>query len=122
MPQHIRRHLWFQHDGAPPHYGRRVREHLNHVFRHRWVGRGEPVPWPPRSPDLISIDFFFWSALKSVVYATPVNLELDLVSRIVCAARDIQQNAGIFQRVCQSMVRWCNACISSNCGNTEHLL
>lgn len=122
VPQHIRRHMWFQHDGAPPHYGRRVRAHLNHVFRHRWIGRGGPVPWPSRSPDLNSIDFFFWGALKSVVYATPVNSDEDLVARIVCAAADIQQTAGIFERVRQSMVRRCNACIASNGGNIEHLL
>ena len=86
--------MWFQHDGALPHYDRRVREHFNQVFRHRWIDLGGP-----ESPDLNSIDFFFWGTLKSVVYATPVNSELDLVTRIVCAAVDIQQSAGIFQSV-----------------------
>ena len=75
-----------------------------------------------RSPDLNSIDFFFWGALKIAVYVTPVNSELDLVARIVCAAVDIQQSAGIFQSVRQSMVRRCNACFASNGSNIEHFL
>ena len=49
VPQHIRRHRWFQHVEAPTHDGRHVREHLNHVFRHRWNGRCRPVTWPSRS-------------------------------------------------------------------------
>ena len=62
------------------------------------------------------------NALKSVVYAIPVNSELDFVTRIVCDAAYIQQNAGIFQRVHQSTVRRCNAGITSNGGNIKHLL
>jgi len=34
----------------------------------RWIGRGGPIPWPPRSPDLNSLDFFFWGYLKETVY------------------------------------------------------
>jgi len=35
--------MYFQHDGAPPHYTRRVREYLNASFPNRWLGRGGPV-------------------------------------------------------------------------------
>ena len=58
VPQHIRCHMWFQHARAPSQYGRRVREHLNRVFRHQWIGHGGLVPWPPRFPDFNSIDSF----------------------------------------------------------------
>jgi len=44
--------MYFQHDGAPPHYTRYVREDLNESFRNRWLGRGGPVAWPLWSPDL----------------------------------------------------------------------
>lgn len=122
VPQNIKRHMLFQHDGAPPHYGRCVRQHLNQAFGHRWIGRGGPVIWPPRSPDLSSIDFFLWGALKGAVYATPIDTDMDLVARIACAAADIKENPGVFERVRQSMVRRCNACITSNGGTFEHLL
>ena len=59
VPLDIRRGLWFQHDGAPPHFALDVRNHLNRRFGHRWIGRGGPIPWPPRSPDLNPLDFFY---------------------------------------------------------------
>ena len=31
--------IYFQQDGAPPHYGIRVREWLNENFEDRWIGR-----------------------------------------------------------------------------------
>ncbi|EFN75823.1 hypothetical protein EAI_15490, partial [Harpegnathos saltator] len=101
-----RRTMYFQHDGASPHNTHLVREHLNAVFPHHWIGRGGTVQWPPRSPDLTSLDFclwigrrghiewpprspdltpldfFLWGYLKSTVYATkPQDLD-DLRGRI----------------------------------------
>ena len=48
----------FQLDGAPPHWGLDVRAVLNTEFPGRWIGRGGPTPWPPRSPDVTPLDFF----------------------------------------------------------------
>ncbi|GFV88974.1 DUF4817 domain-containing protein [Trichonephila clavipes] len=39
-PAPIRRRIWFQQDGAPFHYARHVREHLDRTFPNRWIGRG----------------------------------------------------------------------------------
>ena len=50
--------LFFQQDGAPPHYALRVRGYLNGVFPQRWFGRRGSIEWPPRSPDLTPMDFF----------------------------------------------------------------
>ena len=50
--------LFFQQDGAPPHYALRVRSYLNEVFPQRWFGRRGSIEWPPRSPDLTPMDFF----------------------------------------------------------------
>ena len=49
--------MWWQQDGAPPHYARIVRDRLNAVFPDRWMGRRGPLEWPPRSPDLSPMDF-----------------------------------------------------------------
>ncbi|GFV01333.1 uncharacterized protein TNCV_2125621 [Trichonephila clavipes] len=57
VPAPIRRRMCFQQDGAPSHYARHVREHLDRTFPNRWIGCGGPVAWPPRSPDLSSLDF-----------------------------------------------------------------
>jgi hypothetical protein len=31
---------------------------LNEKFPNVWIGRGGPIHWPPRSPDLTPMDFF----------------------------------------------------------------
>ena len=48
----------FQQDGAPPHWGLEVCQFLNETFPDRWIGRDGPITWPPRSPDITSLDFF----------------------------------------------------------------
>jgi hypothetical protein len=53
--------MWFQHDGAPPHNSRLTQQVLNTWNPHKWIGRGGPVAWPPRSPDLTPVDFFLWN-------------------------------------------------------------
>ncbi|VEN42073.1 unnamed protein product, partial [Callosobruchus maculatus] len=44
--------IWFQQDGAPPHYQMNVRQYLNQIFPNRWIGRRGSMEWPARSPDL----------------------------------------------------------------------
>jgi hypothetical protein len=38
------------------------------MFPGRWVGRGGPTAWPPRSLDLTP-RFFAWGFIKDVVYS-----------------------------------------------------
>ena len=64
VPLQVRQRLRFQHDGAPAHFALDVREYLNNVFPSRWIGRGGPVQWPPRSPDLTPMDFFILGEMK----------------------------------------------------------
>lgn len=51
--------IFLQQDGAPAHNYRLVTDWLNETFNDRWIGTGGPVLWPPRSPDLTPLDFFF---------------------------------------------------------------
>jgi len=39
-------------DGAPPHFSSFVTDVLIERFPDAWIGRGGPIPWPPRSLDL----------------------------------------------------------------------
>jgi len=122
VPLNIRQQMIFQHDGAPAHFYREVRNYLDEAYPGRWIGRGGPIAWPPRSPDLTSLDFFLWGYLKNLVYATPVETVEQLQQRIFDSCRTIQNTAGIFERVRQSMVRRCNACIEAGGCQFEHLL
>ncbi|KAJ8939870.1 hypothetical protein NQ318_010421, partial [Aromia moschata] len=51
--------LWFQQDGAPPHYARSVREYLDVIFPQRLLGRRGPIEGPAISPDLTPIDYVY---------------------------------------------------------------
>ncbi|KAJ4451308.1 hypothetical protein ANN_02769 [Periplaneta americana] len=66
-----RQHIHFLHDGAPAHFSRTARRYLDRRFPDRWIGRGGPIAWPPRSPDLNPLDFYLWGHLKSLVYSFP---------------------------------------------------
>ena len=50
--------IYFQQDGAAPHYSRSVRRYLDQLFRDRWIGRKGSIEWPARSPDLTPLDYF----------------------------------------------------------------
>lgn len=83
--------VMFQQDGAPPHWGLRVREFLNETFPGRWIGRGGPILWPPRSPDITPLDFFLWGYVKDIVYKTQVQDINDLRNRITGAIATIDE-------------------------------
>jgi hypothetical protein len=73
----------FQQDSAPPHFHKDVTTFLDETFPGRWVGRGGPTAWPPRSPDLTPLDFFAWGFIKDVVYRRKVRDLADLRQRII---------------------------------------
>lgn len=120
LPLNIRRRLWFQHDGAPAHTTREVTALLNRKYPNKWIGRRGPVAWPARSPDLTPLDFFFWGQMKTSVYETPVNTELELVARIVAAAEDIKEKQAVLAKVSTNIKARCRACVAANGGHFEN--
>ena len=73
----------FQHDGASAHYETWVRAWLDGKLEDRWMGRGGPIPWPARSPDLSPLDFWLWGYLKNKVYANAVTTLDELRQAII---------------------------------------
>ena len=114
VPLQVRQRLWFQHGGAPAHFALNVREYLNNVFPNRWIGRGGPVQWPPRSPDLTLMDFFIWEEMKCLVYETPTDTPEELVARVAEAAAFICET--------QSFARGHQLCINVNGRHFQQLL
>ena len=82
----------FQQDGAPPHYAVSVREYLDQKLGTRWIGRGGPVSWTARSPDLTPCDFFLWSYLKDRVFAIRPNTIAELKTKIRSAIASISED------------------------------
>uniref|UniRef100_A0A6P7GBX4 Uncharacterized protein LOC114340260 n=1 Tax=Diabrotica virgifera virgifera TaxID=50390 RepID=A0A6P7GBX4_DIAVI len=91
--------MWFMHDGAPVHFCRTARQHLDVTYPNRWIGRGGPQHWPPRSPELNPCDFCFWGYLKSLVYTTPIVDINDLKNCIQIACDTIRNTPQIVERV-----------------------
>ncbi|KFM75855.1 Transposable element Tcb1 transposase, partial [Stegodyphus mimosarum] len=80
--EELQPHVFLQQDGAPPHWGTIVRSSLNGHFTGRWIGRGGPIPWLSRSPDITPLDFFLWGFVKGNVYRRRVSNMDDLKARI----------------------------------------
>lgn len=58
LPLTHRARMILQLDGAPAHFALNVRNYLNERYS-PWIGRGGRIAWPPRSPDLTPLDFFY---------------------------------------------------------------
>lgn len=110
--------IWFQQDGAPPHFSKFVRHWLDENFP-RWIGRAGPVEWAPRSPDLTKMDFFLWGFTKHNVYKEqPSDIE-DLKNKI-CAAFALVTPETL-RRVETDTIQRLNLCIARGGAHIEHV-
>ena len=120
LAEHHTGELWFQQDGATPHYAVSVRNYLNVEFRNKWIGRRGEIEWPARSPDLSPLDYFLWGHLKSKIYATkPSNLE-DLRNRIIEETAQIDPN--VISKAVSDFYQRIAHCQAINGSHFEHLL
>uniref|UniRef100_V5G1N2 DUF4817 domain-containing protein n=1 Tax=Anoplophora glabripennis TaxID=217634 RepID=V5G1N2_ANOGL len=121
VPLNLRLNAWFQLDGCPAHFHRNVRGWLDYNFPQRWIGRGGPISWPPRSPDLTPLDFFVWGYVKDKVYMVPVHTREELIDRIQNAC-DEMRNGNFIAAAQQSIRRRCELCVEQNGSHFEQLL
>ncbi|GBM98521.1 hypothetical protein AVEN_238374-1 [Araneus ventricosus] len=62
----------------------------------RWIGRGGPVAWPSRSPDLSPL-VFISGALKALLYETQVHSNMYLPSLLLRSIAISCDLSGIFE-------------------------
>lgn len=120
VPLIIRRNMWLQLDGAPAHYSLMVRELLDERFQERWIGRGGPIAWPARSPDLTPLDFFLWGYVKHLVYQEPPTTRADMELRIIQAFGQITPE--MLARVLTSFRERIRLCLHNEGAHIEQLL
>ncbi|GFW03657.1 uncharacterized protein TNCV_2537681 [Trichonephila clavipes] len=77
-----------------------MRNHLHATYLGRWIRRVGRVAWPPHSPDLNPLNFFFWGYLKSFAYE--VLGGCSPTTRIVVSSANIASTPNSFERVRQS--------------------
>lgn len=72
IPQlkHLRKYsrVIYQHDGAPSHTAKETTDLLKQHFSARLLSQHTDWIWPPNSPDLSPLDYFFWGLLKMRVF------------------------------------------------------
>ena len=78
----VRNCMLFQHDKVSAYFGADLRTYLKAMFGAQWIGRGGPIAWPPRSPNLSSLEFLLWKQLKHLIYETLIDSDEDLVASI----------------------------------------
>ena len=71
----------------------------------------------PESPSL-----FLWEYLNSLVFETPVETDMELVTRIVVSYDIIQNTSGIFVKVRRNLGRRCHFSIQVSGRQFEQLL
>jgi hypothetical protein len=107
--------MWYMHHRALAHA-------LNNTYHDRWIGRGGPTAWPPRSTDLNPLDFYLCGHLNTLVYAAPVDNEEALYHRTVYACQTTRTYPGIFGWMRRSMMRRVQAWTESLQGYFKRLI
>ena len=69
---------------------------LDATFPNRWIGRNGPTPWPPRSPDITSLDYFLCGYVKDKVFSITVpditNFKARITDGIATVIEDMLEN------------------------------
>lgn len=104
-------HIWFQQDGATAHTARDTMDLVRDAFPGRVISRFGDLPWPARSPDLTSPDFFLWGFLKSRVYVNKPQTLAALKENIRQEITNISQE--VLRQVMQNVINRAQMCINS---------
>ena len=91
-------------------------------FPNRWLGRGGPVAWAPRSPDLTPLDYYLCGHMKTLVYETKVDSRAALRDRIFAVAEHISNHPNNIGSATQSLLMRAENCIAAGGGHFEQLL
>jgi len=113
---------YFQHEGAPPHFSREVRNFLNCRFPERWIRCGSLHNWPARSPDLSPLDYCVWGWMKELVYSVKVGTRSALLGRILDAADRIRNSQQKLQWATRTVHNRAAACVAAGSGIFENQL
>lgn len=71
-----RNQLYFMQDGATCHTTKMNLDFLQEKFQGRVISNKTDIPWPPNSPDLNPLDFFFWGhSMNHVFRIKPSTIE-----------------------------------------------
>ncbi|EGI66419.1 hypothetical protein G5I_05054, partial [Acromyrmex echinatior] len=112
--------VWFQQDGVPAHFAVATRDYLNEIFHNKWIGRRGSIEWPPRSPDLAPLDYFYWGYLKMKLDANHPQTIPELKEEIRRTINEISPQ--LCQNVIENFVKRMNVCKQSRGGHLSDIV
>lgn len=115
-----RPNIYFQQDGAPAHNYRAVPALLQTLFGDRWIATHGSVRFPPRSPDITPLDFYFWGYVKNEAYKARYNTENDLQNAIRNIINSI--DGRVVFNATRSVLKRAQKCVEIGGDVFEHLL
>jgi hypothetical protein len=118
MPLHQRQHMWLIHYGAPTNFLRIVRQYVTQIFGEPWMGRGGPVNWLARSPDLNPLNIWVWGPEDFGVFSADQWLR-GIKQRVENVCQEIRVKPGIFDRVLTSVRRRAESCVGMHVNHID---
>jgi hypothetical protein len=91
-----------------------VREALNNIHCPQWVGRGGPIAWPPRAPQINYENFSLREFLQSLTHAVLLNNEETLCCSSADACQITPNYLGMLGWLQGPMMRIIKACTESH--------
>ena len=93
---------------------------MNEIFYEKWIGRGGPVAWTPRSPDLTLPDYFLWGFVRERVMVAAPTAPGDMKERIRRACTEIAPQ--MLAEIRRSFHQRIYNCLQVGGHHFEHLL
>ena len=119
-PHATRKGYWFQQDGAKAHTAVSVRSRLTQKFNERVISHFMDRIWPPRSPDLSPLDFWFWSVCLQELRRNPPRTIDQLKATVESFAASL--TAEEISKAVNDILPRAEACILAEGGSFEHVL
>ena len=109
------RRWWWQQDGAGVHCTDAVINFLNAKFHGRVITRRGEHPWPPFSPDLLLLDYYFWGFANAAVWRQK---PMKAVLKEVAASL----NVDVLRSVRSNFRKRAETCLTMEGGHFEYAL
>ena len=83
-------------------------------------GKNLAINWPPRSPDLSTLDFFLWGYVKELTFQEPPKTIPELKLKITESFEVVRQNTAMLRRVQGALVRRSELVVNQQGKHFEH--
>ena len=114
------RGFWWQQDGASVHCTDDNLAFLEQRFRGRVISRRGEHPWPPYSPDLSPLDYYFWGYANAEVFRRkPTTIE-----QLKAIVEEVAANLSgeVLRAVMSNFRKRCEICLQMEGGHFEYAL